>query len=209
VITLAVLSIVIVLRANSIGDTPSYDLGGIEGQTLAENAASLGGSRIEVTVQTYDDAEAAEAAVRAGDVDAAVVDDVLIGRSGVPGQLVQLVQAAAVGERIARTLDDYDVPADEQAELADTSPVQVRSLEPVDEDREEDGAYAFIGVLLLYGQLFGYGVWIATGVIEEKASRVVEILLSAIRPRQLMAGKIVGIGFLGFASRRSRSGSRS
>ena len=54
-------------------------------------------------------------------------------------------------------------------------------------------------MLLLYGQLFGYGVWIATGVIEEKSSRVVEILLSAIRPRQLMAGKIVGIGLLGFA----------
>ncbi len=40
-------------------------------------------------------------------------------------------------------------------------------------------------------------MWVATGVIEEKASRVVEILLSAIRPRQLLAGKIAGIGLLG------------
>ncbi len=52
-------------------------------------------------------------------------------------------------------------------------------------------------MLLAYGQLFGYGVWVATGVIEEKASRVVEILLSTIRPRQLLAGKIAGIGLLG------------
>jgi len=56
---------------------------------------------------------------------------------------------------------------------------------------------AFVAVLLLYGQLFGYGVWVATGVIEEKASRVVEILLSTIHARQLLAGKIAGIGALG------------
>jgi ABC-2 type transport system permease protein len=54
-------------------------------------------------------------------------------------------------------------------------------------------------VLLLYGQLFGYGIWVASGVIEEKASRVVEMLLSAIRPKQLLLGKIVGIGTLGLA----------
>ena len=52
-------------------------------------------------------------------------------------------------------------------------------------------------MLLLYGQLFGYGLWVATGVIEEKSSRIVEMLLSAIRPRQLLAGKIIGIGVLG------------
>ena len=52
-------------------------------------------------------------------------------------------------------------------------------------------------MLLAYGQLFGYGVWVATGVIEEKSSRVVEVLLSAIRPRQLLTGKIAGIGALG------------
>ena len=66
-----------------------------------------------------------------------------------------------------------------------------------DPDRDAKAAVAFVAVLLLYGQLFGYGVWVATGVIEEKSSRVVEVLLSAIRARQLMAGKIAGIGVLG------------
>jgi ABC-2 type transport system permease protein len=56
---------------------------------------------------------------------------------------------------------------------------------------------AFVTLLLLYGQLFGYGVWVASGVVEEKSSRVVEVLLSAIRPRQLMVGKVLGIGMLG------------
>jgi len=53
--------------------------------------------------------------------------------------------------------------------------------------------------LLLYGQLLTYGFWVAIGVVEEKSSRVVEILLSAIRPRQLLAGKVLGIGLLGAA----------
>jgi ABC-2 type transport system permease protein len=41
-----------------------------------------------------------------------------------------------------------------------------------------------------------YGTWILTGVTEEKSNRVVEVMISAIRPWQLLAGKIVGIGFL-------------
>ena len=45
--------------------------------------------------------------------------------------------------------------------------------------------------LLLNGQM------VATGVVEEKSSRVVELLLSTIRPWQLMAGKVLGIGFVG------------
>ena len=81
--------------------------------------------------------------------------------------------------------------------LLDRPAIEVRTLVPVDPARDANAGIAFIAVLLAYGQLFGYGVWVATGVIEEKASRVVEILLSAIRPRQLLAGKIAGIGLLG------------
>lgn len=55
-------------------------------------------------------------------------------------------------------------------------------------------AYALFGVLLLYGALLAYGNWVAAGVIEEKASRVVEVLLAAIRPSELLAGKVIGVG---------------
>ncbi len=75
--------------------------------------------------------------------------------------------------------------------------MSVDALQPANPNRDSDAAVAFVGVLLLYGQLFGYGVWVATGVIEEKASRVVEILLSTISARQLLGGKVAGIGLLG------------
>ncbi|MBN1224078.1 MAG: ABC transporter permease [Candidatus Aminicenantes bacterium] len=53
-------------------------------------------------------------------------------------------------------------------------------------------------VLILYMTLIFYGQIILRGVIEEKSSRVVEIVLSSLRPFQLMTGKIVGIAAVGF-----------
>jgi ABC-2 type transport system permease protein len=52
-------------------------------------------------------------------------------------------------------------------------------------------------VLVLYVQLITYGFWLANGVVEEKSSRIVEVLLATIRPRELLVGKIIGIGIVG------------
>ncbi len=124
-------------------------------------------------------------------------DDTIVGDTDVSASLRQIVQDAVVRERIRAGLDDAGVTPSEIDALLDQPSIEVRTLEPQDPNRDENAGIAFIAVLLAYGQLFGYGVWVATGVIEEKASRVVEILLSAIRPRQLLAGKIAGIGLLG------------
>ena len=66
-------------------------------------------------------------------------------------------------------------------------------------ESRETATVAFVGVLLLYGQLFAYGYWVAAGVVEEKSSRVVEVLLATLRPSHLLRGKILGIGLLGLA----------
>lgn len=49
----------------------------------------------------------------------------------------------------------------------------------------------------MYMAILSYAVYILTGVTEEKTNRVVEVLLSAVKPWQLLAGKIIGIGVLG------------
>jgi len=51
--------------------------------------------------------------------------------------------------------------------------------------------------LLIYFFIFSYGSQVMRGVIEEKNSRIVEIIVSSVRPIKLMAGKIVGIGLVG------------
>ena len=56
---------------------------------------------------------------------------------------------------------------------------------------------AFAISLLLFMQLLTYGATVAQGVVEEKQSRVVELLLSTVTARQLLIGKVIGIGAVG------------
>lgn len=58
-------------------------------------------------------------------------------------------------------------------------------------------AIGFLTGILIYIFIFVYGNQIMQGVIEEKSSRIVEILVSSLKPFQLMLGKIVGIGAVG------------
>ena len=55
----------------------------------------------------------------------------------------------------------------------------------------------YISGFLIYIFIFLFGGLVMRGVIEEKSSRVVEILVSSVKPFQLMAGKIIGIGLVG------------
>jgi ABC-2 type transport system permease protein len=155
---------------------------------------------VEVTLRTLPDEAAATRAVRDGEVDAVLLDDERILVMGEPpAQLVGVIQAVSVRIRSEAALEDAGVGAEEIQAVLDQPPLPVRSLEPVDERRRENAAVAFVGVLALYGQLFAYGYWVAAGVVEEKASRVVEVLLATLRASQLLRGKILGIGVLGLA----------
>lgn len=66
-----------------------------------------------------------------------------------------------------------------------------------EEDRGGSFLIAYVLVLILYMTLLFYGSIIMRGVIEEKNSRMVEIVLSSLKPFQLMAGKILGIAAVG------------
>ncbi|WP_017973153.1 ABC transporter permease [Actinopolyspora halophila] len=66
-----------------------------------------------------------------------------------------------------------------------------------DAERIQRMVIAMISTFLLYMFLIMTGQMIAQGVVEEKSSRVVEVLLSTIRSTELMAGKIIGIGLTG------------
>jgi ABC-2 type transport system permease protein len=55
----------------------------------------------------------------------------------------------------------------------------------------------FISTFIIYMFIMMYGAMVMQGVIEEKTSRIVEIMVSSVRPFDLMMGKIVGIGLVG------------
>ena len=80
-----------------------------------------------------------------------------------------------------------------------TTPPQItfRELEPADPNRDTSFLFANVGVILLFISIFTFGTWVLTGVVEEKQSRVVEVVLSTIEARDLLVGKVLGIGLLG------------
>jgi ABC-2 type transport system permease protein len=82
-------------------------------------------------------------------------------------------------------------------EVMTSDPLETTTLSGQEAGDESRGAVAYAGLLLLYMAVLLYGTWILSGVTEEKSNRVVEVLLSSVKPWQLLAGKIVGIGALG------------
>ncbi len=55
----------------------------------------------------------------------------------------------------------------------------------------------YTAAFLIYFFIFLYGIQTLRGVIEEKTSRIVEVIISSVRPFQLMMGKIIGVGAVG------------
>ena len=198
-INIAVISILVLVRASNLATAgPSFDLGYVGSPAVAQEAVTLGrDAGVAIELHAVAGASDADAALRSGSVDAVIVGDELRGFEGVDDTLGTLVQASARNVAVTRLLDEHGVPQEERDAANDPTPLTVDALQPGPADRSDNAVIAFVAVLLLYGQLFGYGIWVASGVIEEKASRVVEMLLSAIRARQLLLGKIVGIGVLG------------
>ncbi|HZY40180.1 MAG TPA: ABC transporter permease [Mucilaginibacter sp.] len=58
-------------------------------------------------------------------------------------------------------------------------------------------ALSFAGAVLIYISLFIYGAQVMRGVIEEKTNRIIEVIVSSVKPFQLMMGKIIGVGLVG------------
>lgn len=153
-----------------------------------------------VETETFNDPGAAEKAVKNGEIDAAVVglDRVLVdGTAG--ASLETLLQSSVEQIKSTSALREAGVPQEQAQGILNPEPVSFRD---VSGDGEESGIgpeaiIAQLGMVFLFLTIFTYGYWIANGVVEEKSSRVVEIVLSAIRPAHLLSGKILGIGLLG------------
>jgi ABC-2 type transport system permease protein len=66
---------------------------------------------------------------------------------------------------------------------------------------QEDGGtgfiLAFVMLFFMYMTVLFYGLFMMRGVIEEKQSRIVEIIVSSVKPTEMMLGKLIGIGLVG------------
>ncbi len=112
--------------------------------------------------------------------------------------IVMLVEQAARDAVQAQAVTDLGGdPAQVRAAVAAVA-ITVDQVSAPDEGLDPgQWVVAVVLISLLLFALIGSGSMIAMGVVEEKTSRVVELLLSTIRPGQLLAGKILGIGAYG------------
>lgn len=201
-ISLLLIAGVAVLPALIGTDDGGYDVGfvGSASSEIQEAAAdpTLSAVDVVVTAKEYDDRAAAEAGLEAGEIDAAVVNgEEIIGNEEVPPELQTFLQEVASRVRLLEALNEAGLSTAQIQEIVNPAPLEVTALDPPDEDQAEKSGLAYIGTIILFSQVFGYGYWVAMGVVEEKSSRVVEVILAKIRPAQLLAGKVIGIGLLG------------
>jgi ABC-2 type transport system permease protein len=138
-----------------------------------------------------------------GELDAILIDgqEVVVesvGGFGESAVLSLLQQGAASIELEAIVSEGGDAAAD-VIEVMTSDPLETSTLSGQEAGDETRGAVAYAGLLLLYMAVLLYGNWMLAGVTEEKSNRVVEVLLSSVKPWQLLAGKILGIGLLGIA----------
>lgn len=153
----------------------------------------------DVRVEQLSNPEAARAGIEAGDVDAAVVNLERILADGQPSpELETLLQSSAQQVGAAQTLQEAGVGPDRARIILNPEPLAFQSIGAEGEEPEIGPAavIAQFGMVFLFLTIFTYGYWIANGVVEEKSSRVIEVILSTIRPWRLMVGKIFGIGLL-------------
>jgi ABC-2 type transport system permease protein len=197
---LILLAVILIPKAFDLGGSDASRVG-LLGPQSAALAPYLAAQQVDdeaVEPSPVSGLASAEQALRDGDLDAVVVDGRrIVSDEEVPDDLEAAIQLASAEARSRAALEAAGLGAAQAEAILAPPPLPATTLAPQDED-EGDGGIALVAVIVLYGQLFGYVFWVASGVVEEKASRIVEILLSTITARQLLAGKVIGIGLLGF-----------
>jgi ABC-2 type transport system permease protein len=177
---------------------------GVTGAIPAELPRAISGKgdsvAMTVRVHRFDEVAAGEEAVRRKDLDVLVVDARQLEWRGRADEQLRAVvtgaiQLVAVQERAAAA----GVNPDQLLALVRPVPVENVELGVVAGRSPNDELAAIVMTVLLLVAITTYGNLVLTGVVEEKASRVVEVLLARMPARTLLAGKVAGIGLLGFA----------
>jgi ABC-2 type transport system permease protein len=202
IMLLAVLAVIVVPSLAEDG-TVTRDVGFTGAIPVGlSDAVAEQGKAVDVTVRVkdYDDRSAGEQAVRDRDVDVLVVDAQRLEWRGDADERLRAlitgaIQLVAVRERAVVA----GVTPEELAILAAPVPVENDELGITAGRSPDDETAAYVMSILLLVALATYGQLVLTGVVQEKSSRVVEVLLARMPARTLLAGKVTGIGLIGFA----------
>jgi ABC-2 type transport system permease protein len=156
---------------------------------------------LEASVVEVQDREAGDRALTGGEIDVLVVAQpapgTLVWMSSPDPRLATAVTQALRASAQAEQVDELGLSRPDAAALLSPPAPGEELLDPVDPQEGADRAASFVGMLLLYFAVVLFGQFVMLGVVEEKSSRVVEVVLSRVVPYRLLAGKVIGVGALG------------
>ncbi|WP_226364988.1 ABC transporter permease [Pseudonocardia sp. ICBG162] len=177
---------------------------GVAGDASLAAAVTTAGERLGLPVEVREvpSAAAGRDAVAAGDLDVALTADgpagaVAVVDSEVPSATRAVLDAALADRATAAALATVGLTSAELAAATPPAGLTVDALDPADPEAGQRTALSFVVLIVMFMQIVGFGLTVAMGVVEEKSSRVVELLLSTIRPLHLLWGKVLGIGAVG------------
>lgn len=168
---------------------------------LQELARAMG---VSVELLDQPDLSQARSALSSGQLDAVVDGETRILVKDAPSATdtstaTRYVRAVSAAIGAQQAFARAGLTPQQAATVARAKPLPVESLRPAKKARTTAEATALLGVILVFIVLTQYLTWTLMGVMEEKASRVVEVLLATVRPIQLLAGKVIGIGAVALA----------
>jgi ABC-2 type transport system permease protein len=203
IILLAVGAAIVIPKIHSNTTTPPQQVGVVGASSAAINQVikySGKEGKIPVHIVSVPTQESAEAALRSGKLDVAVLngDRILVYQpitAESTGDTATLVAVLAPELGVLHSYQEAGLTVPQIETVARARSVPVESLQPNTRTGASKGT-SVIGVVLIFLMLTQYNTWILMGVMQEKASRVVEVLLAAVRPLQLLGGKVLGIGLV-------------
>lgn len=163
---------------------------------IASRARTAG---VTVTTRTVADRATAVGLVESASVSAALVVDgegELIWKSKTDDRLNTVLRDALTQTAIGQRAAQFGLSTTQLGDLLAPAAPAGTTLRP-EPDRTAQTIIATVGMVLLFVALNFYGSLLLTGVVEEKSSRVVEVLLARVDAATLLAGKVLGIGLLG------------
>ncbi len=176
-------------------------VGNVEPST--QDAITAAGNAVNepIEVHRFDSRDTAVMSLSTGEVDVVIVPDVelvvLDQDQSLQGSSTPLTRALQQSLSTDTAYRKAGLSASQTEIIAQSAPLPLHGMNPPTPRDDAAAASSTQGMILLFVLLTLFGAFILNGVIEEKSSRVVEILLSTITVKSLLTGRIIGIAVTG------------
>ena len=193
----------VVLQATVLNRTTTTVKVGFTGTAtvLAQPLRATGSSSLKIETRDVADVQSGRQQVESGSLDVLVSGDPASPDVAVKDDLNPTIAATLAGVvkqiALSQALSSAGVDAATVEGKVVAAHFNLQTLDPNAAIRSQREVVGIFVAILLYVSLLIYGQLVAAGVVEEKANRIVEILLATVRPRQLLLGKVIGIGLVG------------